>query len=199
MDSWTAESEAAFDGYVEALVEVIGHADRAEPLKDYCLGLLLPVERKSVEPLAAVTAPSRVSAKHQSLLHFVGQAPWSDEALLARVRDRVLPRIERHGCQPALKRDPLSAPKRDPLPMVGGNAPDAPELLRWRRRVRRVSGRRGSGQARFLKRQLSLPVSTMSQWWVSRSRSAVVILASPKTLGHSPKARLVVTITEVRS
>ncbi|RUY08020.1 hypothetical protein EOA25_14610, partial [Mesorhizobium sp. M2A.F.Ca.ET.040.01.1.1] len=70
---------------------VIGHADRAEPLKDYCLGLLMPMERKSVEPLAAVTAPSRVAAKHQSLLHFVGQAPWSDAALLARVRDWVLP------------------------------------------------------------------------------------------------------------
>jgi SRSO17 transposase len=97
MDSWTAESEAAFEAYVEALVEVIGHADRAEPLKDYCLGLLLPVERKSVEPLAAVTAPARVSAKHQSLLHFVGQAPWSDAALLGRVRDWVLPKIERRG------------------------------------------------------------------------------------------------------
>jgi transposase len=32
-----------------------------------------------------------------------------------------------------------------------------------------------------------------------RSSSAVVILASPNTLGHSPKARLVVTITEVCS
>lgn len=50
-----------------------------------------------MEPLAAVTAPSRVSAKHQSLLHFLGQAPWSDEALLGRVWDRVLPQIERHG------------------------------------------------------------------------------------------------------
>jgi SRSO17 transposase len=70
-----------------SLVDVIGHADRAEPLNDYCLGLMLPVDRKSVEPLAAVTAPARVSSKHQSLLHFVGQAPWSDEALLARVRD----------------------------------------------------------------------------------------------------------------
>jgi Predicted 3'-5' exonuclease related to the exonuclease domain of PolB len=40
-----------------------------------------------------------------------------------------------------------------------------------------------------LKRQLSLPASTMSQWWVKRSSSAVVILASPNTLGHSPKAR----------
>ncbi|UVK50431.1 transposase [Mesorhizobium sp. AR02] len=46
----------------------------------------MPIERKSVEPLAAVTAPSRVAAKHQSLLHFVGQAPWSDAALLEHVR-----------------------------------------------------------------------------------------------------------------
>ena len=54
-------------------------------------------------------------------------------------------------------------------------------------------------QARCLKRQLSLPVSTMSQWWVRRSSNAVVILGSPKTLGHSPKARLVVTMMDVRS
>ena len=58
---------------------------------------------------------------------------------------------------------------------------------------------RADGQARFLKRQLSLPVSTMSQWWVRRSSSAVVILASPKTVGHSPNVRLVVTMTEVCS
>ena len=57
----------------------------------------------------------------------------------------------------------------------------------------------GSGQARRLNRQLSLPVSTMSQWWVRRSRRAVVILASPNTLGHSPNAKFVVTITEVCS
>jgi hypothetical protein len=92
-------SEAtASDGYVEALIEVIGHADRADPFRDYCTGLMMPVARKSVEPLAAVTAPSRVSVKHQSLLHFVEQAPWSDEALMARVRDWSLPRmIERGG------------------------------------------------------------------------------------------------------
>jgi hypothetical protein len=47
---------------------------------------------------------------------------------------------------------------------------------------------------RLLKRQLSLPVSTMSQWWVSRSRSALVILASPKMEGHSLDA-----ILEVRA
>jgi SRSO17 transposase len=66
---------------------VIGHADRAEPLRDYCRGLLLPGERKSVEPIAAVTAPARVSAKHQSLLHFVANAPWSNERVLSRIRE----------------------------------------------------------------------------------------------------------------
>lgn len=112
MDIWTAESEAAFDAYVEALVDVIGHADRAVPLKDYCQGLLLPVERKSVEPLAAVTAPGRVAAKHQSLLHFVGQAPWSDAALLGRVRDLVLPGIEQHGPVRAWIVDDTGFPKK---------------------------------------------------------------------------------------
>src|SRR5215210_3973778 len=68
-----------FGAFVNALAEVVGHADRVRPLRDYCMGLLTPAERKSVEPLAAVTAPSRVSAQHQSLLHFVAQSAWSVE------------------------------------------------------------------------------------------------------------------------
>ena len=39
-------------------------------------------------------------------------------------------------------------------------------------------------------------VATMGQ---AVEQRAVVILASPNTLGHSPKARLVVTMTEARS
>ena len=70
-------SESRFLAYVEGLVTVIGHADRAVPLHDYCLGLLMPGERKSVEPMAAVTAPARTAAQHQSLLHFVGEGGWS--------------------------------------------------------------------------------------------------------------------------
>jgi SRSO17 transposase len=73
---------------------------------------MLPVERKSVEPLAAVTAPARVAAKHQSLLHFVGQAPWSDEALLARVRALAVPVIERHGPIAAWIIDDTGFPKK---------------------------------------------------------------------------------------
>ena len=90
-------SEARFARYVEALSGVLGHADRAGPLRDYCTGPLTPYERKSVEPMAAIVAPSRVSGAHQSLLHFIGQARWSDEAVLEKVRELVVPAIESQG------------------------------------------------------------------------------------------------------
>jgi SRSO17 transposase len=72
----------------------------------------MPGERKSVEPMAALVAPSRVSAEHQSLLHLVGQAPWSDEAMLTRVRDLVLPALERQGPITAWIIDDTGFPKK---------------------------------------------------------------------------------------
>ena len=92
-----AESEERFTAYVEALSAALGHADRRGPFRDYCLGLLMPVERKSVEPLAAITAPGRTAAQHQSLLHFVDQGSWSDERVMGAVQNLVLPSIERQG------------------------------------------------------------------------------------------------------
>jgi SRSO17 transposase len=105
-------SESRFSKYVEGIVSVIGHADRARPLWDYCVGLVLPCERKSVEPMAAVTAPERGSAQHQSLLHFVNQAPWSDDHVLAKVREMVVPAIERHGPIEAWIIDDTGLPKK---------------------------------------------------------------------------------------
>jgi SRSO17 transposase len=105
-------SEFRFAAYVEGLVSVIGHADRAGPLRDYCTGLMLPCERKSVEPMAAVTAPERTAAQHQSLLHFVGNAGWSDQKVLAKVREMVLPQIERHGLIEAWIIDDTGFPKK---------------------------------------------------------------------------------------
>jgi len=55
-------SERRFSAYIEGLASVIGHADRVGSLRDYCMGLMLPCERKSVEPMAAITAPARVGA-----------------------------------------------------------------------------------------------------------------------------------------
>jgi SRSO17 transposase len=113
MDLARAEgSESRFVQFVEGIVSVIGHADRARPLWDYCVGLIMPCGRKSVEPMAAVTAPGRVSAQHQSLLHFVNQAPWSDEQVLAKVREMVLPEIERHGPIEAWIIDDTGLPKK---------------------------------------------------------------------------------------
>src|SRR6201982_3777644 len=108
----TADSASRFEAYVEGLVSVIGHADRAKPLRDYCLGLVMPGERKSVEPMAAVTGPARVAAQHQSLLHFVGAGSWSDEMVLAKVREMVLPEIQRHGPIEAWIIDDTSFPKQ---------------------------------------------------------------------------------------
>ena len=112
MDDATSENEARFSAYVEALAGVIGHTNRVGPLTDYCIGLILPGERKSVEPMAAVIAPTRASAEHQSLLHFVGQSRWSDEAVLAKVRELVLPAIESSGRIEAWIVDDTGFPKK---------------------------------------------------------------------------------------
>jgi SRSO17 transposase len=88
-------TQERFRTYAADLASVLGHADRVRPFEDYCVGLLSAEGRKSVEPLAAVTAPERTAAQHQSLLHLVAQAPWSDHAVLTRVRERVLPTITR--------------------------------------------------------------------------------------------------------
>src|ERR671916_749079 len=89
--------EARFAAYLDEIAAVLGRANRAAAARAYCTGLLLPGERKSVEPMAARIAPDRVQAAHQSLHHVVAQAEWDDAAVLRAVRERVLPAIERHG------------------------------------------------------------------------------------------------------
>src|ERR1700684_864528 len=101
-----------FAAYVGELTKVVGHADRAGPLRDYCCGLLATEGRRSVEPMAAVTAPAHVSAQHQRLLHFVANATWSDEQMLAKVRELVVPSIVRHGPIEAWIIDDTSFPKQ---------------------------------------------------------------------------------------
>ena len=58
------------------------------------------------------TAPARTSAQHQKLLHFVGVAAWSDEKVLAKAREMVLPAIERHGPIEAWIIDDTGFPKK---------------------------------------------------------------------------------------
>jgi len=101
-----------FAAYFDGLAKAAGHADRSEPLKSYCKGLLLPLERKSVEPMAAKLAPDNVRRMHQSLHHLVADAPWSDEELLAEVRSTVLLAMKRHGPVVAWIVDDTGFPKK---------------------------------------------------------------------------------------
>ena len=87
------ERSEEFIRYMSHIGSVVGRSERRELLKGYCQGLMLPLKRKSVEPLAASIDPLHVSSMHQSLNHFVAQSPWSDEAVLKQVTDWVLPRM----------------------------------------------------------------------------------------------------------
>lgn len=104
--------EARFAAYLEAITAGLGDVRRSASARAYCTGLLLPGERKSVEPMAARIDPGRVQAKHQSLHHVVAKAEWDDAAMLAAVRARVLPAIERHGPATYWIIDDTSFPKQ---------------------------------------------------------------------------------------
>jgi SRSO17 transposase len=101
-----------FAAYLADLASVLGDARRYAAMISYCTGLLLPSERKSVEPIAALTAPARTAAQHQSLLHFVGQGDWSDDAVIERIRTYTIPRIEAHGAISAWIVDDTGFPKK---------------------------------------------------------------------------------------
>jgi SRSO17 transposase len=97
---------------MEGLAKAAGHADRHGPVKNYCKGLLLPGERKSIEPMAARLAPDDVRRMHQSLHHLVAAAPWSDEEVLAEVQRQVLPSMQKHGPVVAWIVDDTGFPKQ---------------------------------------------------------------------------------------
>jgi SRSO17 transposase len=101
-----------FAAYLADLASVLGDPRRYAAMINYCTGLLLPSERKSVEPIAALTAPTRTAAQHQSLLHFVGQGDWSDKAVLERIRTYTMPGMEAHGAISAWIVDDTSFPKK---------------------------------------------------------------------------------------
>ena len=101
-----------FEAYTERLAAALGHADRETPFRQYATGLLLPLERKSIEPIAARVDPAQVSATHQSLHHFVAKSDWSDRALLAAIQRQLVPVIERHGQIEAWIIDDTGFPKK---------------------------------------------------------------------------------------
>ena len=101
-----------FAAYISDIASVLGDARRHGPMTSYCTGLLMPANRKSVEPMAAMTAPERTEAQHQSLLHFVGKGEWSDDAVMTKVREHVVPRMTSHGAILSWVVDDTGFPKK---------------------------------------------------------------------------------------
>jgi SRSO17 transposase len=101
-----------FEEYIDRLGAAVGHADRRDPLRAYLTGLLLPGERKSVEPMAARIAPSHLRARHQSMHHFVANAPWDEGDVLRIARDYALAQFERHAPIGAWVVDDTGNPKK---------------------------------------------------------------------------------------
>ena len=83
-----------FERYMAHLSEGLGHTDRHAGIRGYCTGLMSPLTRKSVEPMAAHLAPASTRSRHQSLHHFVADAPWSDEQMLLRVAQWAVPAMD---------------------------------------------------------------------------------------------------------
>jgi SRSO17 transposase len=83
--------------YLGELARVVGHAARVGPLMAYCAGLLATEGRRNAEAMAVVTKPEHVSAQHQRLMHIVAESEWSDEQMLAKVRELVVPSMTRRG------------------------------------------------------------------------------------------------------
>lgn len=103
---------ARLHDYLKCLTGCLGHADRDEPMHDYVVGLLMPGERKSMEPMAARLSPKAVSSKHQSLHHFISESPWDANRLLDAVRSEVLPAFQRLGGIQAWVIDDTGFPKK---------------------------------------------------------------------------------------
>jgi SRSO17 transposase len=92
--------ESRFERYADAMVAALGHADRSRPARWYLQGLMLPGDRKSVEPMAARVHPQDVRSAHQSMHHLVADSDWSDTALLEAVAREVVPMLTKRGQAP---------------------------------------------------------------------------------------------------
>lgn len=69
--------EKRFDRFIEPFLDVWRSKKRRQWAPIYLRGLLLPGERKSIEPVASRVAPGH----EQELRHFVSESPWEAEPL----------------------------------------------------------------------------------------------------------------------
>src|SRR5713101_5621672 len=75
--------------FLAPLVATLGRSERRLAATRYVEGLLMPGQRKSIEPLA-----TRLGVDSQSLQQLLTSSPWSDEVLWKAIRQGVIPHLE---------------------------------------------------------------------------------------------------------
>jgi len=89
-DGWEQRLQRYIDGLVVAL-RSSGWCGTVEAFRGYCLGLLIPGERKGMEPIAARLDPAHVQARYASIQRLVTDSQWDHQVLLGAVRAYCLP------------------------------------------------------------------------------------------------------------
>lgn len=74
---------------MEPLVAELGRSERREGAALYVQGLLIPGERKSIEPIA-----DRLEVDSQKLQQFMADSPWNEQQVWEAMRREVVPVLE---------------------------------------------------------------------------------------------------------
>jgi SRSO17 transposase len=78
-----------FPEFLEPLVADLGRSEHREGAALYVQGLLMPGERKSIEPMA-----SRLGVDSQKLQQFIADSPWDPQTVWRAIRREVVPAME---------------------------------------------------------------------------------------------------------
>jgi SRSO17 transposase len=78
-----------FAEFLEPLVAELGRSERREGAALYVQGLLMPGERKSIEPMA-----ERLRTDSQKLQQFLADSPWDEQDVWRAIRREVIPVLE---------------------------------------------------------------------------------------------------------
>ena len=78
-----------FKAFMVPVVAPLGRSERRVAAANYVSGLLMPGQRKSIEPMAA-----RLGVDPQRLQQFVTDSPWDEEQVWRVVRQEVIPHFE---------------------------------------------------------------------------------------------------------
>jgi SRSO17 transposase len=78
-----------FAEFIEPLVAELGRSERREGAALYVQGLLIPGERKSIEPMA-----ERLGTESQKLQQLLADSPWDEQDVWQAIRREVVPVME---------------------------------------------------------------------------------------------------------